>query len=125
MTRYLGKHKKQLKNIPYAYRNCNIQNRNLYFDTYFNKNTSKMNFLSSNYSKTFHSFLFQYDSCIMGSCIMNPLIKKDLWLPNTYKSQYIIDKEYVGTTMVKDMVFNYSFFGVKCLLFKTPTRCNT
>jgi len=54
ITGHLGKDRREFKKIPEASQTFNIQNQNLYYDSYFNVNNSNKYFHSMNYSKRFH-----------------------------------------------------------------------
>ncbi|CAI6376999.1 unnamed protein product [Macrosiphum euphorbiae] len=112
MTGHLGKDRKQFKKIPKASRTFNIQNQNLYYDTYFNVNNSNKYFLSMNYSQRFHRKLTLYFN---DSCIINPLIPKHDWIKNLSQEYYTIDNnsQCLGRVISAHTFYNYGFFIVK------------
>lgn len=112
MTGHLGKDRKEFKKIPKESRIFNIQNQNLYYDSYFNANNSNKYFLSRNYSKRFHRKITLYFN---DSCIINPLIPKHEWIKNLSQEYYTIDnnKQCLGRIISAHTFYNYGFFIVK------------
>lgn len=109
MTGHLGKYKKQFYKIPLESREFNIQNQNLYFDSYFNKDNSEQNFLSKNYSEKFLTKLVTYFN---DSCIFDDTSKKHEWVRNIFNEHYIQqnNKASLGKIANSQIYFNYGFF---------------
>jgi hypothetical protein len=107
MTGHLGKFKKQFHKIPHKSREFNIQNQHLYFDSYFNINNSKQNFISKNYSDKFFKKVVTYFN---DSCITDTSVTKNEWTKNIARHQYIVNREPLGLILDKYLFFNYGFF---------------
>lgn len=111
MTGHLGKDKRTFYRIPESSRMFNLENQNLYYDTYFNKNNSKQNFISKNYSDKFHKKITLYFN---DSCIIDPQIQKIEWTKNIYRDHYSLNnKTYIGRSMLSYTFYNYAFFIIK------------
>lgn len=112
MTGHLGRDRKKFKKIPKESRLFNLQNQNLYFDTYFNSSNSNKYFLSRNYSHKFHRKITLYFN---DSCIINPLIPKHDWIKNLSQEYYTINnnKECMGRITSAHIFYDYGFFIVK------------
>lgn len=112
MTGYLGKYKKQFYKIPLKSRQFNIQNQNLYFDSYFNIDNSQQNFLSKNYSK---DFLIKLVTYFNDSCLLDNTIEKSEWTKNISNEYYTLNNTNapLGKISNKQIYFNYGFFTLE------------
>lgn len=110
MTGHLGEYRDEFNKIPITCRELTIQNKNLYFDCYFNINNSKKNFISRNYSYEFFKTIVTYFN---DSCITDPFIEKDEWIKNISKQQYKLNKVALGYIVGRYIFYNYGFFIIK------------